>query len=56
MGCLQEYAQVSGRVPLPPRYALGNWWSRYWAYRQDELRDLMVEFREKAGAALRVHH
>jgi len=47
IGCLKEYAQVSGRVPLPPRYALGNWWSRYWAYRQDELRDLMVEFREK---------
>jgi alpha-glucosidase (family GH31 glycosyl hydrolase) len=47
VGCLQEYGQVSGRVPMVPRYALGNWWSRYWAYRQDELRDLMIEFREK---------
>lgn len=47
VGCLKEYAEVSGHVPLPPRYALGNWWSRYWAYRQDELRDLMIEFREK---------
>ncbi len=30
-----------------PRFALGNWWSRYWEYRQDELRDLMLEFRQK---------
>ncbi len=47
IGCLQDYAKVSGPVPLLPRYALGNWWSRYWNYSQDELRDLMVEFREK---------
>lgn len=47
IGCLQDYTRISGRVPLVPRYALGNWWSRYWDYHQDELRDLMVEFREK---------
>ncbi len=46
-GCLQDYLRISGRVPMVPRYALGNWWSRYWNYRQDELRDLMLEFREK---------
>ncbi len=46
IGCLQDYTRVTGGTPLPPRYALGNWWSRYWNYRQDELRDLMVEFRE----------
>jgi alpha-glucosidase (family GH31 glycosyl hydrolase) len=46
LGCLADYGLVSGRAPLLPRYALGNWWSRYWAYRQDELRDLMLEFRE----------
>ncbi len=46
-GCLAEYCRVSGGVPMLPRYALGNWWSRYWAYRQDELRDLMLEFRDK---------
>lgn len=47
IGCLQDYTAISGRVPLIPRYMLGNWWSRYWDYHQDELRDLMVEFREK---------
>lgn len=44
--CIQEYCLIAGRVPLLPRFALGNWWSRYWKYRQDELRDLMVEFRQ----------
>ncbi len=46
VGCLQDYCRVSGRVPLVPRFALGNWWSRYWAYRQDELRDLMLDFQK----------
>ena len=30
-----------------PRYILGNWWSRYWEYSQDELQSLMQEFRER---------
>ena len=25
--------RVSGHVPMIPRCALGNWWSRYWDYR-----------------------
>ena len=29
-----------------PRYILGNWWSRYWAFTQDELQTLMQEFRD----------
>ena len=28
-----------------PRYILGNWWSRYWEYTQDELKSLMEDFR-----------
>lgn len=26
---LQTFFTVSGRPPLIPRWALGNWWSRY---------------------------
>jgi len=43
--CLRDFRQVSGAVPLIPRWALGNWWSRYWRYRQDELLDLLHAFR-----------
>ncbi len=43
---LRDYTAVSGRAPLLPRWALGNWWSRYWAYSDAELRALMAEFRD----------
>ncbi|HNB68312.1 TIM-barrel domain-containing protein [Accumulibacter sp.] len=42
--CLRDFRTLSGQVPLLPRWALGNWWSRYWAYRQDELLALMRDF------------
>ena len=45
-GCLEDYARIAGQVPLLPRWVLGNWWSRYWAYSADELLDLMREFRD----------
>jgi alpha-glucosidase (family GH31 glycosyl hydrolase)/putative sterol carrier protein len=44
-GCLQEFARVAGPAPLIPRWALGNWWSRYWAYSDAELLGLMDEFK-----------
>ncbi|MCA9924703.1 MAG: hypothetical protein KC421_20145, partial [Anaerolineales bacterium] len=43
-GCLRDFAQVAGPAPMIPRWALGNWWSRYWAYSEDELMGLMDEF------------
>ncbi len=43
---LREYTSIAGRVPLPPRYVFGAWWSRYWAYSDAEFRALVREFRE----------
>lgn len=43
--CLQDYFMVAGAVPLLPRWTLGNWWSRFWEYTQDELQALMSDFR-----------
>ena len=40
--------QLTGAPPLLPAYALGNWWSRYYAYTQQEYLDLMDRFREEA--------
>ena len=42
---LRDYTTLSGRAPLLPRWALGNWWSRYWAYRDADLQALMNDFR-----------
>ena len=45
--CITDFQRLSGQTPIPPRYALGNWWSKYWAYHQDELLDLMRDFKER---------
>lgn len=42
--CLRDYCAVSGKTPMIPRWALGNWWSRYWHYTQDELTQLINDF------------
>ncbi|MBK8795928.1 MAG: DUF5110 domain-containing protein [Anaerolineales bacterium] len=47
IGCLQEFQRVAGQTPLIPRWILGNWWSRYWAYSEAELKALMQEFRAR---------
>jgi len=44
---LRDYTRIAGEVPMIPRYILGNWWSRYWAYTQEELQSLMEEFRSR---------
>ncbi len=46
LGCLRDFSKVAGPVPLIPRYILGNWWSRYWAFTQAELCGLMEEFEQ----------
>ncbi len=43
---LAEFTRVSGKIPLPPKYVFGAWWSRYWAYSDAELRELVKEFDE----------
>ncbi|MBE2223646.1 MAG: SCP2 sterol-binding domain-containing protein [Anaerolineae bacterium] len=43
--CLQDFARVAGPAPMIPRWALGNWWSRFWAYSDTELLGLMDEFK-----------
>lgn len=43
--CLADFTQVAGRVPLPPRFVFGGWWSRYWDYTADELKQLVADFR-----------
>ena len=45
---LGDYVRVAGRIPIPPRFAFGAWWSRYWAYSDQELRDLVTEFHQNS--------
>ena len=36
--------RLTGIPPMLPAYALGNWWSRYHAYTQEEYQDLVLRF------------
>lgn len=44
--CQRDLTKIAGKTPMVPRYILGNWWSRYWAYSDQELLDLMQEFKD----------
>ncbi len=37
---------ITGKTPLVPRFALGNWWSRYHEYSQDEYMRIITRFEE----------
>ncbi len=41
---LRALAVIAGRVPMPRKYALGAWYSRYWPYTSDEFRGIVDEF------------
>ncbi|WEV58913.1 alpha-glucosidase [Bifidobacterium sp. ESL0728] len=45
---VQDFYRLTGETPLLPRFALGNWWSRYHQYSSDEYLNLMHRF-EKEG-------
>ena len=47
IGATTDLYKLTGKVPLIPRYALSNWWSRYKAYTQEEYLNLMDKFKQE---------
>lgn len=45
---LGDYVRVAGRIPLPPRFAFGAWWSRYWAYSDQEIEEIIRGFHQNS--------
>ncbi len=44
-GGLKDYTLVAGKIPLPPRWSFGYWWSRYWLYTDTEIRELLDQMK-----------
>ena len=44
---LADFTKVAGKIPMPPKYVFGYWWSRYWAYSDEEFLALGKEFRDR---------
>lgn len=45
--CFKDFFKLCGNTPLLPRYALGNWWSRYYRYNEEEYKKLLDRFKEE---------
>jgi alpha-glucosidase (family GH31 glycosyl hydrolase) len=45
---LGDYVKVAGRIPVPPRFAFGTWWSRYWDYSDQEIEEIIQGFHENS--------
>ncbi|TPF95076.1 TIM-barrel domain-containing protein [Bifidobacterium sp. UTBIF-78] len=45
---VRDFYRLTGPTPLLPRFALGNWWSRYHRYTETEYMELVDRF-EKEG-------
>jgi alpha-glucosidase (family GH31 glycosyl hydrolase) len=43
---LYDFTRVAGKIPLPPEFAFGAWWSRYWSYTDEEFDDLIRRFQQ----------
>lgn len=41
---LRAYTALSGPVPLPRRYLLGSWYSRYWPHTSEEFRQIVRDY------------
>lgn len=53
LACLRDYCALCGRVPMLPRWALGNWWSRFRPYSDTGYLELIEHF-ESEGIPLSV--
>jgi len=45
--CLKDFYQLCGSTPMVPRYVLGNWWSRFHEYTEEEYRELIKRFEKE---------
>ena len=45
-GALYDFTRVAGKIPLPPRFAFGAWWSRYWSYTDQQFNQLIRGFHQ----------
>ena len=46
-GCIRDFYRLTGAPSMLPDYALGNWWSRYHAYTQEEYLELIHRFEKE---------
>jgi alpha-glucosidase (family GH31 glycosyl hydrolase) len=43
---LKSLTAIGGQIPLPRKYVLGSWYSRYWPYSDSDYMQIVEEYRE----------
>jgi alpha-glucosidase (family GH31 glycosyl hydrolase) len=38
---LYDFVSTSGRISMPPKFAFGIWYSRYWRYTEQDMKDIV---------------
>ncbi len=46
-GALSDFCRLCGKMPMVPRYALGNWWSRFYKYTEKTYKELVNRFKKE---------
>jgi hypothetical protein len=47
IGCIRDFYRLTGEPPMLPRYALGNWWCRFYPYSAKEYIELFDRFKKE---------
>lgn len=40
---IYDFTRIGGKVPLPPKYIFGYWYSRYWAYSANDFKQIITD-------------
>jgi len=43
---VSDFTEIAGRIPLPPDYVFGYWYSKYDSYSSDDYRRIMADIKE----------
>ena len=41
---LHDFVSTSGRISMPPEYAFGVWYSRFWRYNEQDMKDIVNDY------------
>jgi alpha-glucosidase (family GH31 glycosyl hydrolase) len=42
---LYDFTQIAGKISMPPKFAFGIWYSRYWAYTEQDFKDIVAGYK-----------
>jgi alpha-glucosidase (family GH31 glycosyl hydrolase) len=41
---MSDFTKIAGKIALPPKFAFGYWYSKFWAYSDQEYKELVSDF------------